>query len=248
MNITNFGICLLLSLPILTASAQDENRDSSTSRVEVSSQKGLELKSYSQMQKGLKAYAEYNKLAPNSELFFILIPRSKKQSLEGVTMRLASDETSINIPIDADGKFQLPDIALKHEDEYDLILNKPKGQFYFKPYVKSANLSDDVKRLGDLRLECQVRWAVEKQDVSIVFSAHVNLFASGNPCTSRAVNVMYFAPSSISKVILNSSASTLEKKIDSKGQYSLPIWDTRIIDDALINYERSMLATSKQEN
>lgn len=102
MKIVKFIGYLFFFLSTLTASAQDENKDS-TSRVEVSSQKGLELKSYSQMQKGLKAYTEYNKLAPNSELFFILIPRSKKLSLEGVTMRLASDETSINIPIDADG-------------------------------------------------------------------------------------------------------------------------------------------------
>ncbi|MBC3833230.1 hypothetical protein H8K33_17100 [Undibacterium amnicola] len=238
MTFANFAACLCLTLPILTASAQDDNKDNSTSRVEVSSQRGLELKSYAQMQKGLKAYAEYNTLAPNSELFFILIPKSKNMGLEGVTMRLASDERSINIPIDANGKFQLPDIALQHEDEYDLILNKPKGQFYFKPYVKSANLPDDAKRLGDIRLECQVRWAVEKQDVSIVFLTHVNLFASGNPCTSRAVNVMYFAPLDVKTVVLNTPKSKLEKKVNSNGQYNLPIWDSSIIDDALIHYER----------
>lgn len=238
MTFANFAACLCLTLPILTAGAQDDNKDNSTSRVEVSSQKGLELKSYAQMQKGLKAYAEYNTLAPNSELFFILIPKSKNLGVEGVTMRLASDERSINIPIDANGKFQLPDIALQHEDEYDLILNKPKGQFYFKPYVKSANLPDDAKRLGDIRLECQVRWAVEKQDVSIIFLAHVNLFASGNPCTSRAVIVMYFAPLGVKTVVLNTPKSKLEKKVNSSGQFNLPIWDSSIIDDALIHYER----------
>ena len=244
MNITNFAICLLLSLPILTASAQAENKDSSTSRVEVSSQKGLELKSYSQMQKGLKAYAEYNKLAPNSELFFILVPRSKKYSLEGVTMRLASDETSINIPIDADGRFQLPDIALKHEDEYDLILNKLKGQFYFKADVKSANLASDVKRMGDLRLECQVRWAIEKQDVSVVFSSFVKLFAAGNPCT-KTINVFFFAPNGMNTVTLDTPKLKSVYKVNEKRQYTLPLSNPDIIDDDLLQYKSNIALTAK---
>lgn len=244
MNITNFAMCLLLSLPILTASAQDENKDSSTSRVEVSSQKGLELKSYSQMQKGLKAYAEYNKLAPNSELFFILIPRSKKLSLEGVTMRLASDETSINIPIDADGKFRLPDIALKHEDEYDLILNKLKGQFHFVAHVKSANLADDVKRMGDLRLECQVRWAIEKQDVSVVFSSFVKLFAAGNPCT-KTIDVYFFAPNGMNTVTLDTPKLKSVYKVNQKRQYTLPLSNADILDDDLLQYTSNIALTAK---
>ena len=237
MTFTNFATCLFLSLAIFTANAQDDNKENNPNRVEVSSQKGLELKSYAQMQKGLKAYAEYKALAPNSELFFILIPKSKNLGLDGITMRLASDESSIAIPIDTKGKFQLPDITLQRDDEYDLILNKPKGQFYFKPYVKSENLADNVKRLGDLRLECQVRWAVEKQDVSIIFLTHVKLFASGNPCTSRAVKVYYFAPPGVKKVVLTAPQSTIEKEIDSDGQYYLPIWDSSITDDALVQYE-----------
>lgn len=247
MKIVKFIGCLFFSLSTLTASAQDENKDSSTSRVEVSSQKGLELKSYSQMQKGLKAYAEYNKLAPNSELFFILVPRSKKLSLEGVTMRLASDETSINIPIDADGRFQLPDIALKHEDEYDLILNKPKGQFYFKPDVKSANLANDVKRMGDLRLECQVRWAIEKQDVSVVFTSFVKLFAAGNPCT-KTINVYFFAPNGVDTVTLDSATLKSSYKVNLKRQFTLPISDTNILDDDLLKYTPYIGSIGKLEN
>lgn len=246
MKIINLATFMFLFFLSLTASAQEESKDNSASRVEVSSYKGLELKSYSQMQKGLKAYAEYKKLAPNSELYFILIPKSKDISMEGLTMRLANDDSSVNIPIDANGKFQLPDIELKHEDEYDLILNKLKGQFYFVAHVKSAGLADDVKRMGDLRLECQVRWAVEKQDVSVVFSTFVKLFAAGNPCT-KTVSVYFFAPNGVEIVALDTARQKSSYKVNAKRQYTLPISDANILDDDLLKYTPYLALTEKQE-
>jgi hypothetical protein len=100
---------------------------STDARVEISSYKGPELRSYAQMLKGLLAYQDKRQHAPDSVLYFILIPKKKESRLEGLTMRLASDETSTTIPVDAVGKFQLPLIELKNDNEYDLILNRPKG-------------------------------------------------------------------------------------------------------------------------
>ncbi|MBC3872681.1 hypothetical protein [Undibacterium flavidum] len=240
----------LLATHFISVYAQESTNDDKTNRVEISSYKGPELRSYAQMLKGLIAYREQHQLAPDSELYFILIPKSKNVAVQGLTMRLASDETSVNIPIDAGGKFQLPLIELKKDDEYDLILNKPKGQFYIKPYVKSANLPDDAKRLGDLRLECQVRWAIEKQDVSVVFNTYVKLLASGNPCTSRTVAVHFFAPSDAKFVTLDTAKSTFSYEIRPDKQYTLPIWDTALSDEGLVKYLRSAAepAAIRQEN
>jgi hypothetical protein len=243
-----FTLCTLFFLVTsLHAQAQENNSDDKISRVEITNIKGPELRSYSQMQKGIMAYKEKNQLAPESELYFILIPKSKNVSVEGLTMRLTSDETSINIPIDASGKFQLPLIELKTEDEYDLILNKPKGQFVIKPWVKSANLADDTKRLGDIRLECQVRWAIEKQDVSIVFSSYVKLLASGNPCTSRNVSVGYHAPKDVYVITLDAPKSKIALKVRPYESYYLPIWDTDLSDDSLIKYEGKPTSPPTQE-
>lgn len=227
------------------STAQENKSEEQTQRVEIANYKGPELRSYSQMLKGLIAYNEKHAHAPNSELYFILIPKSKKFAIQGLTMRLVSDESSINIPVDEEGKFQLPLIALKNDDEYDLIVNRPKGQYYIKPYVKSPNLAENSKRLGDIRLECQVRWAIERQDVSPVFSSYVKLFGSGNPCTSRAVSVLFFAPQNMDTVTLENSKSPLSFKVDGKGQYPLPIWDGQFQDDDLIRYERKVPAVEK---
>jgi hypothetical protein len=248
MKTLKFAVLFCSAVHVLSAQAQEDKVEEAPKRVEVSSYKGPELRSYSQMLKGLMAYQEKQSHAPNSELYFILIPKSKKVGVQGLTMRLASDETSINIPIDAEGKFQLPLIALKHDDEYDLILNKPKGQFYIKPYVKSANLPEDSKRLGDIRLECQVRWAIERQDVSVVFSSYVKLFGSGNPCTSRAVSVYFFAPNDVKLVTLETAKSKFSFDVNANGQYPLPVWNTELSDEGVLKYERSLGSVAKQEN
>ncbi|MES2048426.1 MAG: hypothetical protein V4447_08500 [Pseudomonadota bacterium] len=246
MTILKFASLLFFTIHLLTAQAQENSADDKTSRVEISDRKNPELRSYAQMQKGMKAYNEKHSLAPDSELYFILIPKSKSVGVQGLTMRLASDDTSTNIPIDASGKFQLPYIELKKDDEYDLILNKPKGQFLIKPYVKSANLPDDVKRMGDLRLECQVRWAIEKQDVSVVFSTYVKLLASGNPCTSRTVAVHFFAPNNIDSITLDTTKTKLSFRVSSDRDYTVPLWDAELNDDGLLKYERSTASTHKQ--
>ncbi len=245
MKKLKFATLFFFSTHLLIAQAQENSTEDKTSRVEISSYKGPELRSYAQMQKGMKAYNERHNLAPNSELYFILIPKSKGGSVQGLTMRLASDDTSTNIPIDVTGKFQLPYIELKKDDEYDLILNKPKGQFLIKPYVKSANLPDDVKRMGDLRLECQVRWAIEKQDVSVVFSTYVKLLASGNPCTSRTVAVHFFAPNNVDSITLDTPKTKLSFSVSSDRGYTVPLWDTELNDDGLFKYERSTASTPK---
>src|SRR5476649_734812 len=153
MKMWKFTVILFFFIHLPSVQAGEDSNGDKVDRVEVPSYRDPELRSYSQMLKGMKIYNEKHQLAPDSELYFILVPKSKKVSLQDLTMRLASDDESINIPIDSTGKFKLPFIELKKEDEYDLILNKPKGNFFIKPYVKSSNLPVDVKRLGDLRLE-----------------------------------------------------------------------------------------------
>lgn len=234
------AISCLVTLPY--AYAQDlvaaGNASEDISQVKVSALKDPELRSYAQLYKGLKVYSEKQNLAPDSELFFILIPKSKSANLRDLKMRLASDESSIDIPIDASGQFKLPMLETKSDDEYDLILNMPKGQFLIRPYVKSANLPEDSKRVGDFRLECQVRWAIEKQDVSVVFSTFVKLLASGNPCTARTIDVGFYAPYGVETISLNTATQKLSRQTNSYERFSLPLWDKEVGDNELVKFGR----------
>lgn len=228
------------------AYAQTPDVEARENRVEVKNYRDPELRSYAQMLRGMKAYRDKHQLAPSSKLYFLLVPKSRNVMINDVTMRLASDAESIDIPIDAAGKFQLPFIDMKKDDEYDLILNRPKGEFMIRPYVASEGLPSDTERLGDLRLECQVRWGVEQQDVSPVFRTYVNLLSSGNPCTSRFVKVGFYAPVGIDTITLNSPASPVVDKVHPFETYSLPIWDEKLSDDLLVTFARSVPTATQQ--
>ena len=248
MMIMKLALLFVSVCAVQTTWAQQQGGDDKLSQVEIASKKNPELRSYAQMQEGLKAYQEKHGLAPDSELYFILIPKSKHIQVQNVTMRLASDEQSVPIPIDAEGKFQLPYIELKTEDEYDLILNQPKGQFHIKPYVKSANLPDHTKRFGDLRMECEVRWAIEKQDVSFVFSTYVKLLASGNPCTARTVAVWFFAPNGVDTISMETARPALSLHVGADRGYTLPLWNKELSDDSFVRYLSSATSTIQTEN
>lgn len=231
--------CLLALTPAYSQDAAGDNSaKENIDQVKISALKDPELRSYAQLHKGLKVYSEKQNLAPDSELFFILIPKSKSANLRDLKMRLASDEGSIDIPVDPSGQFKLPLLETKSDDEYDLILNMPKGQFLIRPYVKSAHLPEDTKRLGDFRLECQVRWAIEKQDVSIVFSTFVKLMASGDPCTARTIDVGFYAPHGVETISLNTATQKLSQRTNSYERFSLPLWDKEVGDNELVKFGR----------
>jgi hypothetical protein len=253
MRLLKIGTFFFLTAYLSVASAQEQTveekkTEEKTSRVEISSFKDPELRSYAQMLKGMRAYNEKHALAPDSELYFILIPKTNSVSVQGLTMRLASDENSIRIPVDSSGQFKLPLIETTNDDEYDLILNKPKGQFLIRPYVKSANLPEDTKRLGDFRLECQVRWAIEKQDVSFVFKSYVKLLAFGDPCTARTIDVGFYAPDGIEAIALDTPKTKFSYKVKPYERFSLPLWDKEISDAELVKYQRALPAIIKEEN
>jgi len=240
MKISAPVFSLLFALACLPARAQQDPADPPAARVDVRDLRDPELRSYAQMLKGLRAYRDHRKLAPDAELYFILIPKSAQAGVQDLSMRLASDEGSIPIPIDAAGRFQLPLLEQKRDDEYDLILNKPKGGFLIRPYVKSAHLPDDSKRLGDFRLECEVRWAIERQDASVVFRTFVSLLSSGNPCTARTVAVGFYPPSGVDTVSLAAPKHPLRLKVQAYKTYSLPLWDKDLGDDELVRFERAI--------
>lgn len=236
-------LILMLALPA-RAGAQAPAAPDQAARVEIRNTKDPELRSYAQMLRGMRAYRDKLALAPHSVLYFILIPKSPRVRLEDVTMRLASDTTSLPIPIGADGKFQLPLIDMQRDDEYDLILNRPKGEFLIRPYVASPGLPANTERLGDLRLECAVRWAVEKQDVSVVFRTYVKLLSADDPCTSRTVAVGFYAPDGMDTVTLAAPGQDLVQKLRPYEAYSLPIWNTEIGDEALVHFGRTAALTA----
>jgi hypothetical protein len=178
---------LLLACCFSSPAMADEVRT-----VEVNGMRNPELKPYRVMLAGLDAFDEYHALAPNAaEVRFRLRARSDKEgtALDNLTLRIAGDQSSVTVPLTTDGVFSLPRIAALVDEDADLVLNQRKGRYRWDAEVRSAGLPPNVRRLGDLRLECEVMVAVAKKDMSLWMRATVTSFLfTKHWCGSKYLN------------------------------------------------------------
>lgn len=137
-------------------------------------------KPYAAMLKGVRRFEEKHDLAPSAELRFVLIPRRSDIDMNELHLRLQSDEASLAIPLQEGNIFTLPVEPKLAADNAELMLNRTAGSVRWLPYVRSSTTSDTVRRLGDLRLACEVHWAIDKE--TLAFAARTAISALGGPC------------------------------------------------------------------
>jgi hypothetical protein len=137
-------------------------------------------KPYSAMLKGVKRFEEKHGLAPGAELKFILEPRRADVDMHAITLRLESDEAGMAIPLGERNIFSLPVEQGPLYEKAELTVNRKAGSVRWIPYVRSAATSDTIRRLGDLRLSCEVHWAIDKE--TLPFAMRTAMSAMGGPC------------------------------------------------------------------
>ncbi|WP_296001303.1 hypothetical protein [Rugamonas sp.] len=205
--------------------------------VEVSSVKNPQLKPYRQMLKGLDAYAAHRALAPAAPLRFTLVADDSKLSLDNVALRIAGDNTSIPIPVAKDGSFVLDKIQSAADDNADIVSNKKKGLLHWHADIHTPDVPADARRLGDLRLECEISWAVTKDDMS--FFIRNGIMLAGGLCHSSHIMLHYGAPRALAAVTLVSGARREALTIDKKDRrvFMPPLSDASWNDETLIEYQ-----------
>lgn len=216
--------------------------------VEVSSVKNPQLKPYRQMLKGLDAYAAHRALAPAAPLQFTLVADDSKLSLDQVALRIAGDNTSIPIPVAKDGTFVLEKIQSAADDNADIVSNKKKGLLHWRADIHTPNVPANARRLGDLRLECEVSWAVMKDDMSFFVRNGVTL--AGGLCKSRLITLNYAAPRALAAVTLVSGERRETLTIIKKNPrvFVAPLSDSSWNDEALVEYQYAESTPALQAN
>ncbi|HYD79656.1 MAG TPA: hypothetical protein VEC06_07600 [Paucimonas sp.] len=200
--------------------------------VEANDIKNPEWKTYRAMLKGLDAFDEHRRLAPAADLRFILLSAKPEVPLQGVSLRIAGGETSIAIPVADDGTFTLPHDRKAADDNAEIVLNRKKDMVRWFPHIRSPGLPPNARRLGDLRLECEIFWAIEKDDVPFLIRGALNL--AGGPCRS-AISTYFPAPRALAAATLQSGERRQALTLGKNGRsYVAPIHDRGWSDDALV--------------
>ena len=232
-----FVSCMSFSC-ILCAQAQDASapEDSPGEQiVDVHGTRDPDLQPYRTMLKGLDAFADHQRLAPAAPLRFKLLAATPAISMTGATLRLEADNLSIAIPLANDGTFALARDKTAFDANADLVSNKKRSTVRWRPSIVTPGLPANVRRLGDLRLECEVRWAVEQDALPFM---RRNLFKlAGGPCHSAMISVPYPAGRTLSGVLLRSGERSARLPLsEDRNRYTPPLHDSSWNDDTLLTF------------
>ena len=135
-------LALFLAAP---AFAQDD-------AVVVTSVRDPVKKSYRKMVEGAKLFEERKALAPDAALRFKLVPRKRNVQLAGVALEAGATQMEVA----RDHTFTLEYDRAALEEDAKVLSNRKAGTMTWRADVRTPGLPDNVRRLGDLRLECEV--------------------------------------------------------------------------------------------
>ena len=189
---------LLLSGHALGGSAADD-------AVVVTTLRNPVAKSYRKMVEGAKLFEEKRHLAPAAELRFKLLPRKEDVSMEGLRLKVEAESVAIPLRVAPDHTFALQVDRTALSRNAQVVPNRKAGTMTWRADVRTPGLPPDTRRLGDLRLECEVgmKAGLISNYPRGFFGWLEGLFA-GNPdyCRRAAPRYLFFAERPLFSVTL----------------------------------------------
>jgi hypothetical protein len=252
-KLTAIALALALCGGAGGAAAQDDE----VQKVPVNGVKNPEMKSYRAVWKGLEKFDDEHKLAPAVQQlrFRVMLNTNKNQCIgwcnttasaapDGSTqlsLRIAGDDVSVPVPVSPDGYFFVPRSEALYDANADLILNQKKGSYRASVEVRTPGLPDNVRRLGDLRLECKVQVAIAKEEIPIWVVALANsILLSRDWCMSSInkeyVGFAFHSPAALSSATLTDGERSQQLE-SAKHSFQVRLGDKSWPDDALIHLQ-----------
>lgn len=142
-------LALFPSAPAQGADAQDA--------VVVTAPRNPVVKSYRRMIDGMDLFEKRRRhLAPGASLRFKLLPRHRETDMRDIELQLVGDSFEQPIELAPDNTFALPREPLALEENATVRPDRKAGTMTWRADVRTPGLPPGVRRLGDLRLECEV--------------------------------------------------------------------------------------------
>jgi hypothetical protein len=113
-------------------------------------------KSYRKMLDGAQLFEERRALAPDAALRYKLIARKTDTRMKGVELEIAGETVAIPVKVGPDQTFTIERSAAAEKENAQVMPNRKAGTLTWRADVRTPGLPPNVRRLGDLRLECEV--------------------------------------------------------------------------------------------
>lgn len=169
--------------------------------------------------------------SPQARLLFQARPRGQRD-LSGLRLTLRSAGQSIPVALDGENRFALPSIP---KGDWRLVANRGSAAMEITPIVLSPGSTPDDRRLGDLRLECEVVWAA-------FFTPEMPLWARAAtaatpPCRSSRLPLYTEADQVIASAFVASGNQITPIQVRKNGRsWRYPGYDKRLPNDARVRF------------
>jgi hypothetical protein len=191
--------------------------------------------SYQAILRAQEAFALHKQQAPRATPQFRVRPVQPEASLKGLRLVLSAPSRKVDVPFDKNGVFNPPQLDAAEGADARLTFSKPESAFAIAPFVRTPGLAPDTLRMGDLRVGCEMRWAIAREDND---SFPLILYGLGGPCHSHLVKVVLQAPRPVSAIWLvagdRREALRPERIKADRINFMPPLHDDSWPDDTLI--------------
>ncbi|KMN77190.1 hypothetical protein VK98_18900 [Chromobacterium sp. LK11] len=109
---------------------------------------------YAELAQGRQTFDAFRSLAPGAELRYRLYPHPPRRDVALSWRDGRGGKGAVKLA--ADRSFALEPLAGLERRKAQLVANLPFSELSWRPVVSSGGLPANVRRLGDLRLECMV--------------------------------------------------------------------------------------------
>ena len=113
-------------------------------------------KSYRKMIAGMDLFERHRAMAPDATLKFKLLARRRDTDMNRIRVDVVGKEVDFNVPIAPDQTFILPRNRQALAEDAVVTPNRRALTMTWRTEIRTPGLPPSSRRLGDLRLECEV--------------------------------------------------------------------------------------------
>lgn len=113
-------------------------------------------KSYRRMIRGMDLFERRRALAPHASLRFKLLPRRPETDMRNIELYVLGRSVELPVPVAPDDTFVLPRDPRSLAEDAMVVPDRQSGTMTWRTEIRTPGLPPQTRRLGDLRLECEV--------------------------------------------------------------------------------------------
>ncbi len=162
-------------------------------------------KSYRKMIRGMELFdSERARLSPQGVLRFRLLARRPETDMNSIAIEVAGDSVAFDVPVAPDHSFTLARNQQALAENAQVTPNRKRQTMTWRTDIRTPGLPRNMRRLGDLRLECRVGMeaGLVSEDRTLAGRLASALLDTPAYCERQAPQYLFFADRPLFSVTL----------------------------------------------